>query len=187
MSQYKDNFCLKGGALLYVFEKDFPRPTLDIDFLRMKIKNDFDNIKNVFSEILALPCDDGIRFDTSTIEAEDINESKAYNGIRVTFVAMLDSIRQAMRMDIGFGDVIIPTAQKLTYPVLIDGLPVPIVLAYSLESVVAEKFQAMIELSEVNSRYKDFYDVYKILSIQQPDDVILSDAIQVTFNNKKSR
>lgn len=89
-------------------------------------------------------------------------------------------------MDIGFGDVIIPTAQTLAYPVLMDELPVPEVLAYSLESVVAEKFQAMIELSEVNSRYKDFYDVYKILSLQQLDNAILSEAIRTTFSNRNT-
>jgi len=186
VSKYKNRFCLKGGALLYAFEKEIPRPTLDIDFLGMKIKNDVHTIKNVFKEILAIPCDDGIQFDVSTIDAEEINESKAYQGVRITFTAQLDSIKQNMRMDIGFGDVIIPTAQNLTYPVLMDELPAPEVLAYSLESVVAEKFQAMIELSETNSRYKDFYDVYKILSNQQLDDAILNEAIHATFNNRST-
>lgn len=186
VSNYKTKFCLKGGALLYAFEKEIPRPTLDIDFLVMKIKNDVHTIKNLFKEILAIPCDDGIQFDVSTIDAEEINESKAYQGVRITFIAKLDSIRQNMRIDVGFGDVIIPTAQNLTYPVLIDELPAPEVLAYSLESVVAEKFQAMIELSETNSRYKDFYDVYMILSKQELDDIILNEAIQTTFNNRST-
>lgn len=186
VSPYKDKFCLKGGVLLYAFEKEFPRPTLDIDFLGMKIKNDVDTIKNVFSEILAISCEDGVSFDISTIDSEEINESKAYQGVRVTFLARLESIRQTMKMDIGFGDVIIPTAQTLAYPVLMDELPVPEVLSYSLESVVAEKFQAMIELSEVNSRYKDFYDVYKILSLQQLDDAVLSEAIRATFRNRNT-
>lgn len=184
VSPYKDKFCLKGGALLYAFETEFPRPTLDIDFLGMKIKNDIETIKSVFQEILAISCDDGVRFDIQTAKAEEINESKACQGVRVTFTAKLDSINQAMRTDIGFGDVIIPTASNLTYPVLIDELPAPEILAYSLESVVAEKFQAMIELSEVNSRYKDFYDVYKILSSQQLNDPILQEAIRATFKNR---
>lgn len=186
VSQYKDKFCLKGGALLYAFEREFPRPTLDIDFLGIKIKNDIDTIKNVFGEILSIPFDDGMQFDISTIEVEEISENNAYHGLRVFFTAKLDSIKQRMRMDIGFGDVIIPTAQNLTYPVLMDELPAPEILAYSLESVVAEKFQAMIELSELNSRYKDFYDVYKILSSRQLDDAILSEAIQATFNNRET-
>ncbi len=172
--------------MLYAFETEIPRPTLDIDFLGMKIKNDVHTTKNVFKEILTISCDDGIQFDTSTIDAEEINEGKAYQGVRAIFTAKLDSIRQSMRIDIGFGDVIIPTVQNLTYPVLLDELPAPEVLAYSLESVVAEKFQAMIELSETNSRYKDFYDVYKILSNQQLDDSILSEAIQATFKNRST-
>jgi predicted nucleotidyltransferase component of viral defense system len=186
VSRYKNKFCLKGGALLYAFEKDFPRPTLDIDFLGIKIKNDIVTIKSVFHEILAISYSDGIQFDISTINAEEINESDTYQGIRVTFTANLDSIRQPMRMDIGFGDVVIPTAQNLIYPVLMDEFPAPEILAYSLESVVAEKFQAMIELSEVNSRYKDFYDVYKILSAQQFNNTVLSEAIHATFNNRET-
>lgn len=94
ISPYKDKFCLKGGALLYAFEKEFPCPTLDIDFLGMKIRNDIHTIKDVFSEILAILCEDGVSFDISTIEAEEINESKAYQGIKVTFAARLESIRQ---------------------------------------------------------------------------------------------
>lgn len=184
VSLYKDKFCLKGGALLYAFETEFPRPTLDIDFLGMKIKNDIETMKSVFQEILAISCDDGVLFDIQTAKAEEINESKAYQGVRVTVTAKLDSIKQAMRMDIGFGDIIISTASNLTYPVLIDEFPAPEILAYSLESVVAEKFQAMIELSEVNSRYKDFYDVYKILFSQKLDESILKEAIHTTFRNR---
>lgn len=87
-------------------------------------------------------------------------------------------------MDIGFGDIVTPSAQRLTYPCFIDSLPQADILAYSLESVVAEKFQAMIDLSEFNSRYKDFYDVYKILSSYAVDDVVLTEAIQATFLNR---
>lgn len=87
-------------------------------------------------------------------------------------------------MDIGFGDIVTPSAQRLTYPCFIDSLPQADILAYSLESVVAEKFQAMLDLSEFNSRYKDFYDIYKILSSYAVDDVVLTKAIQATFINR---
>jgi predicted nucleotidyltransferase component of viral defense system len=187
VSKYRDKFCLKGGVLLYVFEKEFPRPTLDIDFLGIKIKNDVDNIKNVFHEILTIDYeDDGVEFDTETIETEEITENKAYQGIRVTYTARLGSIRQTMKIDIGFGDVITPNAQSLFYPVLMEELPGPDILAYSLETVVAEKFQAMIDLSEINSRYKDFYDVYKVITMNILDEKILVEAIQATFQNRKT-
>lgn len=166
-SDYRDKFYLKGGALLYALEKEFPRPTLDIDFLGIKIKNDLAHIKNVFTEICSVACDnDGVSFDIDSITTEDITEGRDYKGIKVTLVACLDTIKQVMKMDIGFGDVVTPQPLELSYPSLMDELPQATIMAYSLESVVAEKFQAMIELSEVNSRYKDFYDVYKILRNQ---------------------
>ena len=186
VSQYKEKFYLKGGALLYAFEKDLPRPTLDIDFLGLKIYNDIETIKNVFTEVLAITCNDGIEFNISNIKAEEINENNSYHGVKVTFEAKLDSIRQIMHIDIGFGDIIIPTAQELSYPVLLEELPVPQTMAYSLESVVAEKFQAMIELSEVNSRYKDFYDVYKILTSQSLNVEVLEEAVKATFLNRST-
>ena len=187
ISKFREHFCLKGGALLYAFEKELPRPTLDIDFLGIKIKNDVTTIKQVFSEILAISCEnDGIEFDITSISTEEIIENKAYEGIRVTYTAHLDSIRQIQKIDIGFGDVVVPTAQSLPYPVLMSDLPVPNILAYSLETVVAEKFQAMIDLGEVNSRYKDFYDVYQILTQQKLDKKILTDAIRATFHNRKT-
>jgi predicted nucleotidyltransferase component of viral defense system len=89
-----------------------------------------------------------------------------------------------MKMDIGFGDVVMPEPLLITYPALLEELPAVTVWAYSLESVVAEKFQAMIELSEVNSRYKDFYDVYKILRNQKFTHDALSAAVYATFRNR---
>jgi hypothetical protein len=187
VSAYRNKFCLKGGALLYAFEKEFPRPTLDIDFSEMKIKNDMDTIEKVFAEILAIECeDDGVFFEIDTIKTEEISESKAYQGIRVTCTARLDSIRQIMKTDIGFGDIITPAAQNLLYPTLMEGLPAPNILACSLETVVAEKFQAMIDLSEVNSRYKDFYDVYKILVIHNLNETVLREAVHATFKNRQT-
>jgi len=187
VSKYKDQFCLKGGALLYAYKKEFSRPTLDIDLLGIKIKNDETLINQIFIEIMAIPCEkDGVIFDTSSIKTEHIALNKAYHGLRLTYIARLDSIKQTMKIDIGFGDVIIPAAQSLSFPVLIQDLPVPDILAYSLETVVAEKFHAMIDLAESNSRYKDFYDVYQILSQYQLDTKTLNDAILATFRNRKT-
>ena len=187
VSQYREKFCLKGGALLYAFEKEFARPTLDIDFLCIKINNDETVIKQIFTEIMAIPCDnDGVVFDTNFLKTEIITENKAYHGIRLIYIARLDTIIQTMKIDIGFGDVVIPAAQSLSYPVLIPDLPVPEILAYSLETVVAEKFHVMIDLAEANSRYKDFYDVYQILSQNELDAANLTDAIQATFHNRET-
>lgn len=187
VSDYRDKFFLKGGALLYAFEKEIPRPTLDIDFLGVKIKNDLAHIKNVFAEICSMTCDeDGISFDISSINTEDITEGRDYTGIRVTLVARLDTIKQVLKMDVGFGDVVIPQPLVLSYPSVMEELPQATIMVYSLESVVAEKFQAMIELSEVNSRYKDFYDVYKILKNHSLNMETVSDAIRATFKNRET-
>lgn len=187
VSDYRDKFYLKGGALLYAFEKEFPRPTLDIDFLGVRIKNDLALLKDVFAEICSVECsEDGITFDVSTITTEEITEGRDYKGIRISLVAHLDTIKQVMKMDVGFGDVVTPSAQELSYPTLMEELPQATVMAYSLDSVVAEKFQAMIELSEVNSRYKDFYDVYKILKNHILDNNTLTGAIRATFANRET-
>ena len=187
VSKFREKFCLKGGALLYAFEKEFPRPTMDIDLLGIKVENDAVTLKQIFTEIMLIPCkNDGVAFDVNSITIENIAENKTYHGIRLIFIAHLDSIRQTMKIDIGFGDVIIPAAQLLSYPVLIHDLPAPTILAYPLETVVAEKFHAMIDLAESNSRYKDFYDVYKMLSQNDLNQKSLTEAIRATFHNRET-
>ena len=187
ISDYNRKFYLKGGTLLYAFEEELSRPTKDIDFLCVKIKNDMEQIKDIFIEICALPCkEDGVNFDTGTITTETITEGRVYAGINISLVAYLDTIRQVLNIDIGFGDIVVPKPLVISYPALMKELPTATILAYSLESVVAEKFQAMIELSEVNSRFKDFYDVYKILKNHKFSDEILSTAIQTTFHHRNT-
>jgi predicted nucleotidyltransferase component of viral defense system len=184
VSDYKEKFYLKGGALLYALAKELPRPTLDIDFLGVQLNSDSEHIKMVFMEICQMPCSDGVLFDTETITTESITEGKTYTGIRVSLLAHLDSIKQVLKIDIGFGDIVKPSPQLLFYPTLIGSFPSPSILAYSLEAVVAEKFQAMIELADLNSRYKDFYDVYRILLHENLSNETLSEAILATFRNR---
>lgn len=184
-SKYKNRFYLKGGALLYAHEQLKARPTLDIDFLGSSINNDKKIIEEAFSEICGIPCkEDGTVFDTDSIETEEINENRVYKGIRLHVTAQLDTARQKIAMDIGFGDVITPELQELEYPLLLDGLPAVSIMAYSLETVVAEKFQAMIELSENNSRMKDFYDLYTLLYNNTLDSDMLEKAIHATLKNR---
>ncbi len=187
ISDYKDKFYLKGGALLYAMEQELARPTLDIDFLGVKVKNDLANIKNIFTDVCSQKCEsDGVIFDCNSIATEQIAEDAKYNGIRIAVVAHLDTIKQTMKMDVGFGDTVVPSAIQLSYPCFMDELPDVSVFAYSLESVVAEKFNAMIDRAEQNSRYKDFYDVYKILKNKRVDTAILTEAIISTFKNRET-
>ena len=185
VSAYKDKFILKGGALLYAHDGFQARPTLDIDFMAKNVSNDMANIKKIFQEICRIECqEDGVVFDINTIETGEIAISKDYHGVRLTLLAHLDTAQQYISMDIGFGDVITPFPQQLAFPALIATAPGANVLAYSLETVVAEKFQAMISLSLGNSRMKDFFDVYQILSKQSLDSATLSEAIKATFANR---
>lgn len=186
-SEFKENFYLKGGALLYAFNQEKARPTKDIDFLGTHISNDRDYIKAVFAKISQVACEeDGVTYDSDTIEVIDITQEKKYHGARLTMMAHLDTVRQQISMDIGFGDVVTPGPQNLSYPLLLENVPNVNLLAYSLETVVAEKFEAMISLSVNNSRMKDFYDLYRILGDGNWDSEVLGEAIRNTFSNRKT-
>ncbi len=149
-SRYNDNFVLKGGALLFVHERFLARPTIDIDFLGERISRDQDTIKNAFIEILSQPCpEDGVVFDTDedSIVVEDIILDREYNGVKLKFTGHLDTVVQKLSMDIGFGDIVVPSPEKLDYQPMIEGMPGFAINAYSLETVVAEKFQTMMARS----------------------------------------
>ncbi len=184
-SEYRERFILKGGALLYAFEEFIPRPTLDIDFMGLRIDNDKVNILTIFRKIASMSYpEDGITFHTETLTADDITVEKKYPGVRIGMAANIGSYRQNLTFDIGFGDVIVPSPQELEYPTLFDAMEEPDILAYSLETVVAEKFQTMIDRGRFNSRMKDYFDLYRIFSVHQFDNALLSEAIRATFVNR---
>lgn len=186
-SYYRDNFFLKGGALLYAFNQEKSRPTKDIDFLGININNDQAHIKSIFEQITTIKCEeDGITFDPNSITTEDITQEKKYHGLRLTILATLDTIRQQISMDIGFGDIVTPGPQNLDYPLLLENVPSVKILAYSLETVIAEKFEAMISLSVNNSRMKDFFDVFCILNDGNLREDVLEEAIINTFRNRNT-
>jgi predicted nucleotidyltransferase component of viral defense system len=194
MSMYADNFCLKGGVLLYVFSKEQTRPTLDIDFLGTNIPNELESLRAAFRNICQMYYPpDAVTFDTGSISAEEIAGQDEYPGIRLFVTAILDTIRQRIQVDIGFGDIVLPAGDivlpapvKLSYPTLLPDSGIPVIQAYSLETVIAEKFEAMIDLSVVNSRMKDFYDVYQILTTQTLDGHLLEESIRATFENRNT-
>jgi predicted nucleotidyltransferase component of viral defense system len=187
LSRYADNFCLKGGALLYFYSRELTRPTKDIAFLATDIPNEINFLETVLHEICSVNYPpDAVRFDTGTIVAEEIAGQDKFPGIRLFVAASFDTIRQRIQIDVCFGDVVIPSSMKLSYPTLLPESAIPIVQAYSLETVIAEKFEAMIDLSAFNSRMKDFYDVYQILATQQLNLKQLEDAIRKTFRNRNT-
>lgn len=185
-SEYVDNFCLKGGALLYALEGISARQTRDLDLLGRRMSNLPDSIKACVSEILALEFEeDGVLFDIQTLTTSEIVKEGNYRGVRVEVVGRLGQIREKLQIDIGFGDAIVPAPVRMRYPTLLD-LPGPEVLAYSVESVIAEKFHAMVYLGELNSRMKDFYDLYRLLQPGKFDASVLMQAISETFKTRKT-
>lgn len=184
-SRYREHFILKGGSLLFACDEFVPRPTLDIDFMGTRINRDSATLKSAFIQVMNTQVpDDGVIFLPETIASDPITIEKEYPGLRLTFDAKLDSIRKTLTMDIGFGDVITPRPVDMNYPTIFDEEDGIDILAYSLETVVAEKFQTMIERSILNSRMKDFFDLHRILSAHKFDDDTLRDAINATFKNR---
>ncbi|MBS3917622.1 MAG: nucleotidyl transferase AbiEii/AbiGii toxin family protein [Deltaproteobacteria bacterium] len=182
-SRYADNFVLKGALMLTVWEAPLTRPTMDIDLLG-RIYNSIATIVELTREICRQGVEpDGIDFDIAKVEAERIAEDADYEGIRVRFRGSLDTARIVMQLDIGFGDIVIPSPEPASYPTLLD-LPAPHLLVYSKESTIAEKFEAMVKLGILNSRLKDFYDIWFILRQFDFEGPILSRAISKTFSTR---
>lgn len=185
VSQYKDNFLLKGGSLLYALDGLEARPTVDVDFMADKISRDRETLTEIFKKIVAIDCDeDGVYFDTESIKTEPITVDKKYPGSRFYVTAHMDTIVHNMTVDIGFGDVVSPYPMAIDFPLLLPNIPSVNLQAYSLETVVAEKFHTMIDRDETNSRMKDFFDCYQLLTQRNLSDETLFEAIKATFDNR---
>ena len=186
VSPYVNQFLLKGGNFIYAIQGLSSRPTTDIEFLGKELSNDIDLIKTIFAEIGKIQCLDAVWFDTQNILTEPIAEQNQYNGVRLKINAGFDTVEQQMQIDVGFGDKVTPNPIKLQYPVLLEEVPTPNLFAYTPETVIAEKFQAMIALSGINSRMKDFYDVYHLLQTIEISEDNLNQAIEITFKNRNT-
>ena len=124
-------------------------------------------------------------FDPATVKTERIKEDADYEGVRVRFVGLLGKARVAMQIDVGFGDVVTPGAVDITYPALLD-FPAPALSGYPRETVIAEKFHAMVYLRTLNSRMKDFYDVWLLARQFAFDGAVLAKAIAATFAHRET-
>ena len=184
VSEYAEEFTLKGGIFLYaLFDGEFTRATRDIDLLAKNISNSVENIRRVFEKIFSIEYDDALRYDLGTLEARVITEFKEYHGVNVSVLAYLDRTKIPISIDIGFNDVIYPDRVKMEFPVLLD-MKAPIVYAYSLYSVISEKFEAIVSQGNANSRYKDFYDIYILADKYEFDGRKLREAVRETFEHR---
>jgi len=182
-SKYSSNFILKGGLMFLIYKNDNPRVTKDIDFLGDKIDNSATKILDVFKEILGIELNDALIFDIESIKSETIKEDADYEGIRIVVTCYLGKAKKNLQIDIGYGDDIYPGIQYTKFPSLL-GNDIENVAVYSKETIIAEKFEAMIKLSLLNSRMKDFYDIYTLINNNNFVGEDVKTAIIRTFKNR---
>lgn len=182
-SRYREQFILKGGLLLCVLFDDMHRTTKDADLLARQLASRLDVMGDIFRQVCSIECNDGLVFDSENLQTVRIKEDADYEGVRIIVICRLGQARKALQIDIGFGDIIVPKPHLMKYPAILD-MDKPEILAYSIESVVAEKFEAMISLAQLNSRMKDFYDIYMISRQFSFDGRVLYEAIFETFQRR---
>lgn len=184
-SPHAAKFVLKGALLFTAWGAPASRPTKDIDLLA-RMDNAVDAAVAVMREVCGQAVEpDGLVFDESSVGGETIKEDADYWGVRVTFLVALQNARVSMQIDLGFGDVITPAAVTTEYPVLLD-FAAPQLLGYPRETVVAEKFEAMTKLGLLNSRMKDFYDLWLLSRRFDFDGATLANAVRRTFANRNT-
>lgn len=184
ITPHRERFVLKGAMLMLAWTNDPFRPTRDLDLLGFG-DADPNAILAVFREICAAPAEDGVAFDVSKLEIDQVREELEYAGFRLRTDATVDGARIRVVIDIGFGDATEPGITETQLPVLL-GLPPPKLRAYARETVIAEKFQAMVALGRANSRMKDFYDIWVLSQLGDYRDHALARAIAATFARRKT-
>jgi len=189
-SKYSDNFILKGGYFIYTLTNFESRTTIDIDFLLRQMSTSLDDVKEVIKNIIETSTgNDYIRMIARGFE--EISPQRKYKGISAQIIAEIKHVRIPFSIDIGIGDVIVPHAQSNVVNTQLLEFEKPEVKTYSLESVIAEKFDAILQRFEFTSRMKDFYDIHYISQHFDFNGLILQEAIYETlhyrgtdYNNK---
>lgn len=176
-------FVLKGALLLAAWKAPRSRPTMDID-LAGRTNNSLEHIAEVMARVCDQPCEpDGIQFLANTVTTTRIKEDAEYEGVRVRLAATLARALIRLQIDIGFGDIMLPAPQTISYPTLLD-LPGPVIRAYAKETVIAEKLHAITALGLLNSRIKDYYDLALLSRLYSFDGAALLESIRATFGHR---
>ena len=182
-SRYTENFVLKGGLFIYTLTNFESRATVDVDFLMRGLNNDLARMDEIIAEILAVDTgNDFVTFKAS--KTEPIAVQRKYHGVSTQITGYIKNVRVPFNVDIGVGDVIVPNAQRRNIQTQLDGFEKPEILTYSLESTIAEKFDAILQRFELTGRMKDFYDIYYLSRTFDFDGLKLQTAIQETLQNR---
>lgn len=184
ISAYRNRYILKGGMLVTLWTVDPGRFTRDVDFLAFGDDDEPTLIKE-FTDILEIDAGDGLIFDTAEIIAAPIRDDQVYGGMRLKTTAYLGKTKIPITIDLGFGDAITDPKYQVDYGSLLN-LPTATIKAYSPATVMAEKFQAIIALGIVNSRMKDYYDLYAVPRAINVSSAELAKAIHATFERRQT-
>ena len=182
-SKYAENLVLKGGLFIYSLTDFDSRVTVDVDFLLRQMPNTPEQLKTVLEEIIATPTgNDFISFEIKDVAP--IAVAKKYAGIGASLVAHIKNTRTPFSIDFGVGDVIVPKQEKRKIPTQLDDFDSPTVNTYSLETTIAEKLDAILDLMEFSSRMKDYYDIYYLANKFDFDGATLTKALKKNFENR---
>ena len=183
VSEYQERFILK-GALLFAYWTGAPhRPTRDMDLLGCG-DPDIALLEKMFRELCAVQVQpDGLVFKPDSVNGERIKDDEKYEGVRLHMTALLGKSRISLQIDVGFGDRIVPGPEEIDFPTLLD-FPTPHLKSYTRDSMVAEKFETMVKLGMLNTRMKDFFDVWTVSQEFAFDGPTLSKAIKATFETR---
>jgi hypothetical protein len=184
-SPYRDKFAIKGATLFTLWTGHTHRPTKDLDLLGRASSSDIGEVETTIRAICEIPEEDGIVFDSKSVEGKKIKEDDEYDGVRINLHAELAGARIPMQIDIGFGDAVYPEPGLASFPVLLP-MEAPLIRAYPREASIAEKFHAMVVLDIRNSRMKDFYDIWFMANIWTFDMASLRNAIFASFERRRS-
>jgi hypothetical protein len=185
ISEYRDQFLLK-GALLFDLWFDVPhRPTHDADFLGFG-SAEIPHLEEIFRGISHIEVEDGILFQADSVKGAEIRKEANYAGVRVTLMGLLNSARCPVQIDIGFGDAVVPGPEDVRYPIILSGMPEPQIRVYPRYTVVAEKLEALTSLGIMNSRMKDFFDLWVLAKHSDFDGLVLSRAVSATFERRRT-
>jgi hypothetical protein len=184
-SRHHGSFSLKGATLFTLWTGHPHRTTRDVDLLGVGDPSE-DRIRDIFAELIALEvADDGVVFDVGSLAVGPIREDQEYGGVRIEMLARVTAARVRLQIDVGFGDAVTPPPVRMDLPVLLD-FPMPHLLVYPRETVVAEKLDAIVQLGTANSRMKDFYDLFVLAMGFDFDGALLVRAIRATFERRKT-
>lgn len=182
-SGFEDNLVLKGGLFIYTLTNFESRATIDVDFLLRAASNSINDVKDLITAIINTPTGN----DYISMKAkgfEEISPQRKYHGISTQIIAQIKNVRVPFNVDIGVGDVIVPRAEERKISTQLPDFEAPVIMTYSLESTIAEKFDAILQRFELTGRMKDFYDIYYLARTFDFDGAKLQTAIARTLERR---